>query len=73
MLGGPKNRRESPNTRTTRFNVQFTKDMETKNIQKTALTSKVVNPFTHAHEPPFIGRRSDFLHFETTLESREYS
>jgi hypothetical protein len=32
-----------------------------------------VNPFTRAHAPPFIGRRRDFLHFETTLESRDYS
>jgi hypothetical protein len=40
--------------------VQFTKDRETKNLQKTALTSKVVNPFTRARAPPFIGRRRDF-------------
>jgi hypothetical protein len=33
---------------------------ETKNLQKTALTSKVVNPFTRALAPPFIGRRRDF-------------
>jgi hypothetical protein len=53
LLGGPKNRWESPNTR---FNLQFAKDRETKNLQKTALASKVVNPFTHAHAPPFIGK-----------------
>jgi hypothetical protein len=32
----------------TRFNLQFAKDRETKNLQKTALTSKVVNPLTRA-------------------------
>jgi hypothetical protein len=73
MLGGPKNRRESPDTRTTRFNVQFAKDRETKNLQKTTLASKVVNLFTRAHTPPFIRRRRDFLHFENTLECKEYS
>jgi hypothetical protein len=73
MLGGPKNQRESPNTRTTRFNVQFTKDRETRNLQKTALASKVVNPFTHARAPPFIRRRRGVLHSENTLESKEYS
>jgi hypothetical protein len=72
-VGGPKNRWESPNTRTMRFNVRFAKDRETKNLQKTALASKVVNPFTCAHAPPFIGRRRDFLHPENTLESKEYS
>jgi hypothetical protein len=30
------------------------------NLQKTALTSKVMNPFTPAPAPPFIGRRRDF-------------
>jgi hypothetical protein len=73
MLGGPKNRRESPDTRTTRFNVQFAKDRETKNLQKTTLASKVVNLFTRAHTPPFIRRRRAFLHFENTLECKEYS
>jgi hypothetical protein len=33
---------------------------ETKNPLKTAHASKVVNPFTHALAPPFIGRRRDF-------------
>jgi hypothetical protein len=71
--GGLKNRRESPNTRITGFNVQSSKHKETKNLQKTALASKVVNPFTRAREPPFIGRQRDFLHSENTLESKEYS
>jgi hypothetical protein len=30
------------------------------NPRKSILTSKVVNPFTRALEPPFIGRRRDF-------------
>jgi hypothetical protein len=59
-VGGPENRWKSPNTRTTRFNTQFTKDRETKNHQKSVLASKVVNPFTRARAPPFIGRRRDF-------------
>jgi hypothetical protein len=33
---------------------------ETRNLLKTAQTSKVVNPFTRALAPPFIGRRRDF-------------
>jgi hypothetical protein len=33
---------------------------ETKNPLKTAHASKVVNPFTHALVPPFLGRRRDF-------------
>jgi hypothetical protein len=40
--------------------VQFVKDKETKNPQKTALASKVVNHFTRALAPPFIERRRDF-------------
>jgi hypothetical protein len=39
--------------------MQFTKE-ETKNLPKTALASKVVNPFTRALAPPFIGRRKVF-------------
>jgi hypothetical protein len=39
--------------------MQFTKE-ETKNFLKTALPSKVVNLFTRALVPPFIGRRRDF-------------
>jgi hypothetical protein len=33
---------------------------ETKNLLKTAQTPKVVNTFTRALAPPFIGRRRDF-------------
>jgi hypothetical protein len=33
---------------------------KTKNLLKTAQTSKVANPFTRALAPPFIGRRRDF-------------
>jgi hypothetical protein len=36
------------------------KNGETKNLRKPVLTSKVVNPFTRALMPPFIGRRRDF-------------
>jgi hypothetical protein len=47
------------NTRTFKSGTQFTKG-ETNNLQKTAHASKVVNPFTRALAPPFIGRRRDF-------------
>jgi hypothetical protein len=74
MLGGPKNWRE----RTQKFRTQVTQvnescEKETRNLRKYVLTSKVVNPFTRAFAPPFIWRRRDFLHSESTLESREYS
>jgi hypothetical protein len=59
-------------TKTFESKMQFTKE-ETKYLPKTALASKVVNPFTHALAPPFIGRRRDFLHSENTLDFREYS
>jgi hypothetical protein len=36
------------------------KSKETKNLRKPILISKVVNPFTRALAPPFIGRRRDF-------------
>jgi hypothetical protein len=39
------------NTRTAEYKVQSTKDEETKNLQKTALTSKVVNLFTRPSGP----------------------
>jgi hypothetical protein len=35
-------------------------EKETKNLWKPVLTSKIVNPFTRALAPPFIGRRKDF-------------
>jgi hypothetical protein len=38
---------------------QTTKE-ETKDLFMTVLASKVVNPFTPALAPPFIGRRRDF-------------
>jgi hypothetical protein len=47
------------NARTFKSRTQFTKE-ETKNLLKTARASKVVNPFTRALAPPFIGRRMDF-------------
>jgi hypothetical protein len=47
------------NIRTFKFGTQITKE-ETKNLQKTAHVSKVVNLFTRALAPPFIGRRRDF-------------
>jgi hypothetical protein len=62
--GYPKIRIRSPNTReesmkTFKLEAQMTRE-EIKNPLKTALASKVVNPFTRALAPPFIGRRRDF-------------
>jgi hypothetical protein len=59
-VGGSENRKESPKTRVMKASTQFTKDRETKNLRKPTLASKVVNPFTRALAPPFIGRRRDF-------------
>jgi hypothetical protein len=44
---------------------------ETRNPRKSVLVSKVVNPFTRALEPPFIGRRMDFyiLRLPSNLEN----
>jgi hypothetical protein len=50
----------SPNTRVWNNSTRVAKSKETKNLQKSALASKVVNPFTRALAPPFIGRRRDF-------------
>jgi hypothetical protein len=70
-VGGSENWKESPNTRASRASAQFTKDRETKNLRKHVLTSKVVNPFTRALVPPFIGRRREFYipRLPTNLEN----
>jgi hypothetical protein len=39
---------------------------ETEDLQKLVLASKVVNPFTRALAPPFIGRRRDFYILKMT-------
>jgi hypothetical protein len=62
--GYPKIRIRSPNTRekymqTFKSEAHMTQE-ETKNPLKTVHASKVVNPFTCALAPPFIGRRRDF-------------
>jgi hypothetical protein len=59
-VGGVRNRKGFPNMRATKEGAQFTKDNETKNLRKPVLASKVVNPFTRALAPPFIGRWRDF-------------
>jgi hypothetical protein len=41
----------------------------TKNLPQNAQASKVVNPFTRALAPPFIGRRRDFYILKTPLSS----
>jgi hypothetical protein len=60
------------NTRTLESEMQLTKK-DIKNLPKTAFASKVVNLFTRALAPPFIGRRRDFLHPKNTLKFWEYS
>jgi hypothetical protein len=55
LLGGSEKWKGSPNMRVAKEDAQFTKDKKTKNLRKSVLASKVVNLFTHAHAPPFIG------------------
>jgi hypothetical protein len=43
---------------------------ETKNLPQVAKASKVVNPFTRALAPPFIGRRRDFYIPKTLSSSK---
>jgi hypothetical protein len=46
---------------------------ETRNLQKTAQASEVVNAFTRALAPLFIGRRRDFYILKIPLGPKEYS
>jgi hypothetical protein len=57
---GSENQMESPNTRVTNRSTQATKKEEIKNLRKPVHASKVVNPFTRALVPPFIGRWRGF-------------
>jgi hypothetical protein len=58
MLGGPKIGYEHKSQEQKHKSRE--KREETKNLQKPVSASKVVNPFTRALAPPFIGRRRDF-------------
>jgi hypothetical protein len=58
--GIPEHKRtRTQSERTFKSRTQFTKE-ETNNLPKSVHASKVVNPFTRALAPPFIGRRRDF-------------
>jgi hypothetical protein len=59
MLGVRKIGR-NPRTQGFRTNALESLRKETENLRKPALISKVVNPFTRALAPPFIGRRREF-------------
>jgi hypothetical protein len=62
-LRDSENRKGPPNTSEAGFlneYVKVCKSEETRNLWQSVLASKVVNPFTRALEPPFIGRRRDF-------------
>jgi hypothetical protein len=59
-VGGSENQMESPNTRFQKKCGKVRQREGTKIPPKSVLVSKVVNPFTRALEPPFIGRRRDF-------------
>jgi hypothetical protein len=50
----------SPRTQVHKIQSAIRERWETRNLQKTALASKVVNTFTRALGPPFIGRQRDF-------------
>jgi hypothetical protein len=74
VLGYPKIRIESPNTRepkadTFSSGTQVTLK-ETKNLLETVQASKVVSPFIRALAPPFIGRRMDFYISKTPSNSK---
>jgi hypothetical protein len=71
LLGGSENRMESSNTRFHNERTKVMKGWGTRNPQKSVLTSKVVNPFRRAPEPPFIGRRRDFyiMRLRSNLEN----
>jgi hypothetical protein len=61
--GGSENRMWSPNTSKIGFQNKYTKVCKrarTRNPRKSVLASKVVNPFTCALKPRFVGRRRDF-------------
>jgi hypothetical protein len=58
-VGGSENRMKSPNTKVKNTSHKNC-ERETKNLQKSVLASTVVNSFTRALAPPFIGRRRDF-------------
>jgi hypothetical protein len=52
-----------PNTNEEGFSNEYTKllrNQETRNLRKSVLASKVVNPFARALEPPFIRMLRDF-------------
>jgi hypothetical protein len=50
---GSENRKGFPNTKATKEGAQFTKDRETKNLRKSVLVSKVVNPLYTCPRAPF--------------------
>jgi hypothetical protein len=76
LLGVSENSDETPRTwvqgKSKRSSTQMTRE-ETKNLLKTAHTSKVVYLFTRALAPPFIGRRRDFYIPKIPLGPKEYS
>jgi hypothetical protein len=64
------------NTGEERFLNEYAKvliNMETRNLWKFVLASKVVNPFYMCPWNPFYRETKGFLHSDNTLESKEYS
>jgi hypothetical protein len=57
---GSENWMEAPNTRFPNEHKKACKSEGTRFPRKSVSTSNVVNPFTRALKPPFIGRRKDF-------------
>jgi hypothetical protein len=57
-----KNQTKPPNTseKIQEQTCKRTQESKTKNLWKSVLSLKVVNPFTHSLGLPFIGRRRDF-------------
>jgi hypothetical protein len=64
MLGSVRKSGQGPQTQKKRIHersrLEHNSRKRRQNLPMTAHASKVVNPFTHALAPPFIGRRRDF-------------
>jgi hypothetical protein len=63
----------APNTRFKNEHKKACKSEGTRFPRKSDFTSKVVNPFTRALEPPFYREVKGLLHSEIVLKYKEYS
>jgi hypothetical protein len=68
-VGFPEHKHEKERKRWTGSNATV-REKETKDLPLMAQVPKILNPFTRALTPPFIGRRRDFYIPITPLSSR---